>query len=98
MEPDAASEHFVLPYVADVLRALVGDDQLTYYGASYGTFLGSTYAAVLGTATSRSMYTTIKLEWLWKPGYHPTRQYLKLHAPNERIYRIAPAVVWPAWF
>jgi pimeloyl-ACP methyl ester carboxylesterase len=30
----------------DVLRALVGDDQLHYYGASYGTFLGATYAAL----------------------------------------------------
>lgn len=30
----------------DVLRALVGDDQLNYYGASYGTYLGATYAAL----------------------------------------------------
>ena len=30
----------------DVLRALVGDEQLTYYGASYGTHLGATYAAL----------------------------------------------------
>jgi pimeloyl-ACP methyl ester carboxylesterase len=28
----------------DRLRAAVGDDQLTYYGVSYGSFLGSTYA------------------------------------------------------
>jgi pimeloyl-ACP methyl ester carboxylesterase len=28
----------------DVLRELVGDETLTYYGASYGTTLGSTYA------------------------------------------------------
>ena len=30
----------------DVLRAVVGDDQLNYYGASYGTYLGATYAAL----------------------------------------------------
>lgn len=28
----------------DVLRALLGEDQLTYFGASYGTKLGATYA------------------------------------------------------
>ncbi|MCP2342913.1 alpha/beta hydrolase [Actinomadura rupiterrae] len=41
-----------LPYVGtasaardmDVLRAALGDQKLTYYGASYGTYLGATYA------------------------------------------------------
>lgn len=28
----------------DVLRAVLGQDQLAYFGASYGTFLGATYA------------------------------------------------------
>ncbi|WP_433522231.1 alpha/beta hydrolase [Nocardia pseudovaccinii] len=28
----------------DLLRAVVGDERLTYYGASYGTLLGATYA------------------------------------------------------
>ena len=28
----------------DVLRAALGDSQLTYYGASYGTFMGALYA------------------------------------------------------
>ena len=28
----------------DVIRAVMGDPKLTYYGASYGTFLGATYA------------------------------------------------------
>ncbi|GGZ13954.1 proteinase [Streptomyces poonensis] len=30
----------------DVLRALLGDERLTYVGASYGTFLGATYAGL----------------------------------------------------
>ncbi len=30
----------------DVLRAALGDDRLTYVGASYGTFLGATYAGL----------------------------------------------------
>ncbi|MFI0352314.1 alpha/beta hydrolase [Actinomadura sp. 9N407] len=42
----------LLPYVGtlnaardmDVLRAAVGDDKMTYYGASYGTYLGAFYA------------------------------------------------------
>ncbi|MEU6987045.1 alpha/beta hydrolase [Streptomyces sp. NPDC046324] len=42
----------VLPHVStvetardmDILRAVLGDQKLTYVGASYGTFLGATYA------------------------------------------------------
>jgi pimeloyl-ACP methyl ester carboxylesterase len=30
----------------DILRALVGDTSLHYFGASYGTFIGATYAAL----------------------------------------------------
>ncbi|WP_055701770.1 MULTISPECIES: alpha/beta hydrolase [Streptomyces] len=44
----------VLPHVStveaardmDVLRAALGDDKLSYVGASYGTFLGATYAGL----------------------------------------------------
>lgn len=37
----------------DVLRALLGDEQLYYYGASYGTFLGTTYAALFPDKVGR---------------------------------------------
>lgn len=37
----------------DVLRAVVGDDTLTYYGASYGTTLGSTYAELFPDEVGR---------------------------------------------
>jgi pimeloyl-ACP methyl ester carboxylesterase len=30
----------------DILRAVLGDERLTYVGASYGTFLGATYAGL----------------------------------------------------
>ncbi|MFE0172465.1 alpha/beta hydrolase [Streptomyces sp. NPDC059002] len=44
----------VLPHVStveaardmDVLRAAIGDEKLSYVGASYGTFLGATYAGL----------------------------------------------------
>ncbi|OLT27298.1 proteinase [Actinomadura sp. CNU-125] len=47
-----AKEKTSLPHVGtadaardmDVLRAALGDDKLTYYGASYGTYLGAFYA------------------------------------------------------
>ncbi|MFI1888833.1 alpha/beta hydrolase [Streptomyces jumonjinensis] len=51
----------VLPYVStvdaardmDVLRAVLGDEKLTYVGASYGTFLGATYAELFPRRTGR---------------------------------------------
>ncbi|MFE7188214.1 alpha/beta hydrolase [Kitasatospora sp. NPDC057541] len=37
----------------DVLRALLGDEQLNYVGKSYGTFLGATYAGLFPSRTGR---------------------------------------------
>ena len=37
----------------DVLRGVVGDETLTYYGASYGTTLGSTYAELFPDKVGR---------------------------------------------
>ncbi|RLL68192.1 alpha/beta hydrolase [Streptomyces sp. Z26] len=37
----------------DVLRAALGDDKVSYYGASYGTFLGATYAGLYPRRTGR---------------------------------------------
>lgn len=37
----------------DVLRAVLGDDKLTYLGKSYGTLLGSTYAGLFPTRVGR---------------------------------------------
>ncbi|MFT4298752.1 MAG: alpha/beta hydrolase [Aeromicrobium sp.] len=37
----------------DIARALVGDDKLNWFGASYGTFLGATYAALFPEQVGR---------------------------------------------
>ncbi|MGW4030979.1 alpha/beta hydrolase [Streptomyces sp. NPDC004838] len=51
----------VLPHVStvdaardmDILRAVLGDEKLSYVGASYGTFLGATYAELFPSRTGR---------------------------------------------
>ena len=37
----------------DIIRAVVGDTQLHYFGASYGTFLGATYAGLFPERVGR---------------------------------------------
>ncbi|MFG2330164.1 alpha/beta hydrolase [Streptomyces sp. NPDC048604] len=37
----------------DILRGVLGDERLTYVGASYGTFLGATYAELFPQRTGR---------------------------------------------
>ena len=37
----------------DVIRAVMGDDQLHYYGASYGTFIGAVYAELFPETVGR---------------------------------------------
>nr|WP_282548427.1 alpha/beta hydrolase [Streptomyces rochei] len=37
----------------DILRAVLGDEKLTYVGASYGTFLGATYAGLFPDRAGR---------------------------------------------
>lgn len=39
----------------DVLRAVLGDEKLTYLGKSYGTFLGATYAGLYPARVGRLM-------------------------------------------
>ncbi|MFG2114342.1 alpha/beta hydrolase [Streptomyces sp. NPDC048718] len=51
----------ILPHVStvetardmDIVRAVLGDEKLTYVGASYGTFLGATYAELFPSRTGR---------------------------------------------
>lgn len=37
----------------DILRAALGDDKLSYFGASYGTYLGATYAGLFPQRVGR---------------------------------------------
>jgi pimeloyl-ACP methyl ester carboxylesterase len=37
----------------DILRAALGDERLTYFGASYGTFIGATYAELFPARVGR---------------------------------------------
>jgi len=37
----------------DIMRAVVGDEKLTYYGASYGTYIGATYAELFSKRVGR---------------------------------------------
>jgi pimeloyl-ACP methyl ester carboxylesterase len=40
----------------DVLRSALGEERLTYFGASYGTFLGATYADLFPTRVGRMVF------------------------------------------
>ncbi|NJP99046.1 alpha/beta hydrolase [Streptomyces zingiberis] len=40
----------------DLLRAALGDEKLTYVGASYGTFLGATYAGLFPSRVGRLVF------------------------------------------
>ncbi|SBS69822.1 alpha/beta hydrolase [uncultured Microbacterium sp.] len=56
-----AGSHGILPFITtvnaahdmDLLRAVLGDDELTYLGYSYGTFLGATYAQLFPDRVGR---------------------------------------------
>ena len=56
-----ANSNGILPYITtansardmDLLRAVLGDEQLHYLGYSYGTFLGATYAKLYPERASR---------------------------------------------
>ncbi|MFF3839283.1 alpha/beta hydrolase [Streptomyces sp. NPDC001930] len=57
----AKKSRAILPHVStvetardmDVLRAVLGDEKLSYVGASYGTFLGATYAELFPDRVGR---------------------------------------------
>ncbi len=54
----------------DLIRQAVGDDKLTYYGISYGTFLGATYARLF-PGRVRALITDGVLDPVaWSTGRH----------------------------
>ncbi|MGN6131162.1 MAG: alpha/beta hydrolase [Nocardioidaceae bacterium] len=61
----------------DVLRAVLGESKLTYFGASYGTFLGATYAGLFPKRVGRMVLdgaidpslTTLRLNLVQAHGF-----------------------------
>ncbi|MFY1678116.1 MULTISPECIES: alpha/beta hydrolase [unclassified Streptomyces] len=86
-EVDAAE---LLPHVStaeaardmDVLRAVLGDERLTYVGASYGTFLGATYAGLFPGRTGR-----LVLDGAMDPSLTARRLGLEQTAGFETAFR-----------
>ncbi|MET9947572.1 alpha/beta hydrolase [Streptomyces sp. NPDC006341] len=71
----AARAGDLLPFVGtdnaardlDVVRAVLGDEKLTYYGVSYGTLLGQFYAEQFPSRTGRMVLDSIVDPTVW-PG------------------------------
>ncbi|GAA3566521.1 alpha/beta hydrolase [Streptomyces osmaniensis] len=66
----------------DILRSVLGDDKLTYVGASYGTFLGATYAGLFPDRVGR-----LVLDGAMDPSLPARRMNLDQTAGFETAFR-----------
>ncbi|AQS68384.1 alpha/beta hydrolase [Streptomyces pactum] len=66
----------------DILRAVLGDEKLTYVGASYGTFLGATYAGLFPDRAGR-----LVLDGAMDPSLPARRLNLEQTAGFETAFR-----------
>ncbi|MFJ8636066.1 alpha/beta hydrolase [Streptomyces sp. NPDC093568] len=66
----------------DVLRSVLGDEKLTYVGASYGTFLGATYAGLFPDRVGRMV-----LDGAMDPSLPARRMNLDQTAGFETAFR-----------
>lgn len=58
----------------DLIRQAVGDDKLTYYGISYGTYLGATYAAMFPDAVRAMIIDGVLDPVAWAKGRNGSAQ------------------------
>ncbi|MDT9699484.1 alpha/beta hydrolase [Streptomyces sp. P17] len=66
----------------DILRSVLGDERLTYVGASYGTFLGATYAGLFPKRAGR-----LVLDGAMDPSLPARRMTLDQTAGFETAFR-----------
>ncbi|MBT1092335.1 alpha/beta hydrolase [Streptomyces sp. Tu102] len=66
----------------DILRSVLGDEKLTYVGASYGTFLGATYAGLFPDRVGR-----LVLDGAMDPSLPARRMNLDQTAGFETAFR-----------
>jgi pimeloyl-ACP methyl ester carboxylesterase len=75
----------------DVLRAVLGDGKLTYFGASYGTFLGATYADLFPKRVGRMVLdgaidpslSTMKLNLVQAHGFEVALRAYVAHCVDQ---------------
>ena len=75
----------------DVLRAVLGDGKLTYFGASYGTFLGATYADLFPKRVGRMVLdgaidpslSTLKLNLVQAHGFEVALRAYVAHCVDQ---------------
>ncbi|MFZ2174880.1 MAG: alpha/beta fold hydrolase [Rhodococcus sp. (in: high G+C Gram-positive bacteria)] len=92
----------------DEVRKALGEEQISIYGISYGTFLGSTYATLFPQQTDRLVLDSgVNPEWLWtqvpisqSEGYkRRARDLFPWIAANDATYGLGdtPLKVYQRW-
>ncbi|MDT0331045.1 alpha/beta fold hydrolase [Nocardiopsis lambiniae] len=67
----------------DVIRAALGEEQTSYYGVSYGTYLGAVYGSLFPERLDRSVLdSSVTPDGMWRGVF--TRQSEGYHANMER--------------
>ncbi|MGF6885442.1 pimeloyl-ACP methyl ester carboxylesterase [Nocardia sp. GAS34] len=90
-----AAEHGKLPYITtrnsardmDVIRAALGENRISYYGVSYGTYLGAVYAQLFPERVDR-----LVLDSAVNPRRYGIGMIQDMTAPNEAAFE-----AWTVW-
>ncbi len=84
----------------DILRAVLGEQKLTYFGASYGTFLGATYAGLFPKRVGRMVLdgaidpslSTLRLNLVQAHGFEVALRAYVAHCVDQGGCFLGPTV------
>ncbi|MFD1151780.1 alpha/beta hydrolase [Saccharothrix hoggarensis] len=71
----------------DVVRAVLGEEKLNYFGYSYGTYLGAVYGSLFPQRLDRSVLdSSVHPEWIWREQFRAQAVALRRNVETWAVW------------
>jgi pimeloyl-ACP methyl ester carboxylesterase len=74
----------------DRIRAALGEEKMSYFAWSYGTYLGAVYASLFPQRTDRFVLdSSVNPDWIWRPQFRSWGAGAEARFPDFAAYAVA---------